>query len=135
MNLDGEPIGMIEHYEARTKEEIESIGNSRNCDTVYATNTQLMLDLDTTYASALFRQVFPVVCEKFIDARIDATWKSRNKGEHVVIELGEEVTLMEQLVLQSSLGSDPVRSIIALAELKKTGSTIINLFKPREDKA
>lgn len=103
-------------------------------DIIYGDSNTLLLDLDNQAAIDRFRDTFQFVSSRFPVDRVQS-WRSKsNKPDriHVVVTLEDELPLMERLLLQQVLGSDPKREVFCLLRVH-SGNDVPNLlFRPKD---
>lgn len=114
-------------YKVNTLEELEKIAEALGCTLYKGDINELLLDIDA--GKRVNMDILPLVDEKFIITG-QKSWKSRNGGIHVVIQLGQHLEPPERIALQAALGSDPKREAIATWEWFIQKTDTISLFKP-----
>lgn len=87
------------------------------------TPTSLLCDLDTIESVQQFVAVLPYVAEKY-PILLLRIWSSMGGNTHAAMHLCDEAAFSVRLALQTALGSDPVRTVLALRD----GGNL--LFKP-----
>lgn len=121
-----------QHYDdtARTIEALTELAHSRECDLVEANDSLLLIDLDSAEAVEDFHDNYEWFNERSWLGKA-TFWKSRNDGTHIQIELTTPRPLVERVLLQRLLGSDPVRESLTLLRIWRVGSDPVVLFRPR----
>lgn len=115
----------IDDTENRRKAEAEGF------ELVYGTNMTLQLDLDTPAADATFRREFARFREKGqLQAVKLETWISKSGNNHVIITLLKPKSMLERIVLQAGLGSDPIRELMNYRRWDHSLPDPICLFRP-----
>jgi hypothetical protein len=116
-----------------TLDQLREIAATFDCELYVGAPDLLLLDLDNGDAEKQFLRTLPVVAEKFGPLDTVDGWKSRGAGRHLVLRLPQAMTVVERLLLQDVLGSDPVRTALALHEFRTLDSDTIFLFKPKQE--
>jgi len=94
----------------------------------------LLIDLDGPEGYAQFERVFPRAAELF-GLTISDRWPSKSGElyhEHVVVSVTDHgpLDVTTRVALQSILGSDPVRELLALKRFENGVAEPSTLFKP-----
>jgi hypothetical protein len=95
----------------------------------------VLLDLDTDVEKEKFNQQFPLLAREFdglgVTIEETARWKSKSGiGEHSVLRVSKPLVLFERLLIQSVLGSDQKRELLAYSRVLHTVDEPCQLFKP-----
>lgn len=121
-----------EYGGAETYEEALNKAIENDCILIQSTPTQLLLDLDTLASTKQFFNYFPKAAEIFENFKQVLQWRSRNGNDHVLIPLQEEMPFRDRLVLQATLGSDPMKEMLSLNSFQSRGiQESCFLFKPK----
>lgn len=90
----------------------------------------LLLDLDTEFAYKLYASRVTVLHEHY-DVRKIEQWLSKSgKNRHVRITMGESWDAPTRYAFQAALGSDGMRELLALVQLRNGCDEPCILFKP-----
>lgn len=112
---------------------VEELADAKDCDVFIPADCQLTVDLDTADDVRLFEIRLRNLMESGVKLDVSDRWKSSRKGEHVVVDLGDwqDYTMIERLMLQVALGSDPKRESVCLLRMLRGQEDVSRLFKPR----
>lgn len=117
-------------FQVMTMSDIELEALKYNCEVIVGREDQLQFDLDTDEASEKFDWFHSA---KIVPNWPDATteeWNSKNNNRHVVITLGQFLSVEERIAMQAMGGSDPGREFAALLCHQEGSPHPILLFKP-----
>lgn len=92
-------------------------------------DTTLLLDLDSEHAEAQFLRVLPIVDEHYGVKSVDR-WASKSGNKHVKIVLHEPHDPGIRFALQACLGSDGVREVLTLVQMRNGCVEPSVLFRP-----
>lgn len=99
-------------------------------DVIVGNSRSLLLDLDSDHAYAQFCRVLPTVI-KFWQVDKVYEWRSKNNNRHVHVILGESVPFSIRVCLQSALGSDGRRDVLAMVRNRNGVLEPFALFRPK----
>lgn len=107
----------------------------QNADVVYSDPRTLLLDLDTDEGEAQYARNLPIV-QEYYQVRETLSWTSKSGvHRHVMLEIGQDLSLPDRVLLQAILGSDPKREMLSMirvaAEPGRDPNTMSMLFRPR----
>ena len=106
-------------------------------DVVFPGPKELQIDIDSEADYAIFRDHMIVLTE-WCMVRVVKDQPSKTSGHrHVTLEIGEEVTPLQRLLLQACLGSDRKRELLGFLNLQRGDSRptlfiIPKIVKPKE---
>ena len=110
----------VHGYRVRNLAQLAERAEERECTLYSANPDELTLDIDQkiTLNAWMEQRKFhlELLAEKFKEAQVISSWNSRHGNLHVVIRLGKVLPKTAMIALQASLGSDPVREILATWE-------------------
>lgn len=93
----------------------------------------LLLDLDSPQALALYEAMLAKFGEQFCLVE-KQRWRSKSgKGWHVVVRSCVFLDPYERVAMQASLGSDPVRELLAVKYIAEDIQPFSFLFKPKPE--
>ena len=98
------------------------------CNLVEDTDYRLLLDIDSSSGLVQFLEHF-MVLEPWYPVDCLFVWPSRGGNLHILIEFEKAYSFFLRMAMQLSLGSDPLRTTLALFE-GKAGNV---LFKPHAE--
>lgn len=112
----------------RTLEAARAQAEAEGATVVYDQDNWLLLDWDNG-EPADFQLNLGRLGFHYGPAKVVDRWPSKSglPHEHCIVELAIHAPLMERVVLQTALGSDPVRSILTVVGPDQTNV----LFKPK----
>lgn len=103
-------------------------------EVVRADDTHLLLDLDNEQALAQFDRVLPVVMEHFGATDIER-WRSKSGNTHIRLRIASPQPWAVRYALQTALGSDGVRDVLAIVQMLNGCDEAAMLFRPQQLKA
>jgi len=99
-----------------TKEEIEKAAVDVHCDVVVSDDLHLLIDIDSVGSELQFKAMIEVLCNNLdiIRYKIEE-WSSKSGGDHkhFYITFSKPLPLVDRLLLQSCLGSDPLKEMLS----------------------
>lgn len=95
-----------------------------------ADDYSLLLDIDTPHAMAQYERVLPLVSEHF-GAVEKERWASKSGNTHIRVHLPCALPWHMRYALESALGSDGVRSVLALRQMLNGCDEASMLFRPQ----
>ncbi len=94
----------------------------------------LTVDIDSPNVSPTFYKVLRNIENYFTVTKV--IWTRSNSGNlHAYVTLSEPLNDLEKIILQSILGSDPLRELFSLARLKKGLELPILMFEKEDQLA
>ena len=102
------------------------------CELIKDDDDLLLLDLDGREAVHQFVQMLQVLEPKFPIAKI-RIWASRGGNTHACILLKGEATFHVRMALQLAMGSDHLRTGLALFE-GSAGNVLFKPIRPKKDR-
>lgn len=94
---------------------------------------RILLDLDTPEARAQYDSMLPIVRRYWTIDDI-SEWKSSGGNTHIAIRFRDtpELSVVERLLLQSILGSDPLKELLSFRRYLNGVEDPTVLFQPRK---
>jgi hypothetical protein len=100
-------------------------------EVVRASYSVLLLDLDTPAAVAQFDRVLPIVQEHFGVLGMER-WRSKSGNTHISVTLSAAQPWAVRYALEAALGSDGLRSALALLQMINGCNEASILFRPKQ---
>lgn len=100
-------------------------------EVVRATDSCLLLDLDTPEALAQYARVLPILMENCLGYEAER-WQSKSGNTHVRVTLNGQHPWAVRYALQAALGSDGVREVLAVLRMMNGCDEASNLFRPKK---
>lgn len=109
-----------------------SAGLADHWEPVVCRQDQLFIDLDSPEAHNIFHDHWLIFKEHWPKAEYKLT-VSKSGNQHVIVELGMNVTDVWRVAVQACLGSDLKRELLHLVSFEKDELNPIILFEKKEE--
>lgn len=96
---------------------------------VFSDSQTILLDLDNADSQFMYERVLPII-QRHIPITEDERWASKSGNLHVKLILAEPLPVMERILIQSALGSDPVREFLTMLRVQEGNPNPSMLFRP-----
>lgn len=101
------------------------------CTVIMSTPYTLLLDMDNGAALDRYALMRRYLLRQYPGVVEEQRWVSKSgKGTHIVMRMEHPLEVPGRLLLQSFLGSDPVRDMLGLSMFRMGIENPIMLFKP-----
>lgn len=116
--------------EKNTDEAIEEAVKN-GFEVVYAEPNTLLIDLDDEASIQKFNNNLSILRDMF-GSTVVRLWNSKSGNKHAVVTLlGAQLTDIERVALQTAMGSDCKRELLAIKRIRDGEKIISILFKPK----
>jgi hypothetical protein len=124
-----------------SEKDARNFARLRGKDIRFPAENELFIDIDNTYWLQKYRTAVEIIksdkFNQYLNIKIvdEVFTKSPGGGKdayHVVVTLDKAVDGFERLLLQALMGSDPVRELLGLVELKAGNEKTTCFFEKRE---
>lgn len=100
-------------------------------EVIWGNDHTLLIDLDSIAAMDCFEEVLPTVLELFPVKQI-YRWISKSNNRHVMIELDVKLPWEVRYALEAALGSDGVRTALAIRQMENGCKEASVLFRRKD---
>jgi hypothetical protein len=129
------PLEPVADYDR--EREVGALADGFDCDVEVAGPNVLQLDLDSWDAVKFFMEQLPLARAKGLPIGAAEIRRSRNsqiKGSrHARVHLTQDVPLLERILMQALLGSDPKRELLCYHRALHGVEPNVLLFRPRNE--